>query len=250
MAKQWVGEHRLDALVSTDGDSDRPLVADEAGNFIRGDTLGILTAQFLGADAVVTPVTSNSSIEGLGTFSEVIRTKVGSPFVIAGMEQATAGGAAVVVGFEANGGVLLGSSARIGGQWLPALPTRDALLPILSVLVAAQEAGKTVSGLVATLPQRIARSDRLEHVPQERTAALLAQLLGSDFADRYFAEAGDIASVSDLDGLRFVLKSGDVVHYRASGNAPEMRCYTEAATPERADALLAWGLAAAEKVVR
>ena len=130
------------------------------------------------------------------------------------------------------------------------MPTRDALLPILSVLVAAQEAGKTVSGLVATLPQRIARSDRLEHVPQERTAALLAQLLGSDFADRYFAEAGDIASVSDLDGLRFVLKSGDVVHYRASGNAPEMRCYTEAATPERADALLAWGLAAAEKVVR
>ena len=41
-----------------------------------------------------------------------------------------------------------------------------------------------------------------------------------------------------------------MVHYRASGNAPELRCYTEAATAERADELLAWGLHAAEDVVR
>ena len=248
-AKRWVTEHRLDALVSTDGDADRPLLADETGAFIRGDTLGILTAQFLGADAVVTPVTSNSSIEGLG-FAEVVRTKVGSPFVIAGMEQALRDRARVVVGFEANGGVLLGSPASVGGKPLAALPTRDALLPILSVLAAAQAAGKRVGELVATLPPRIARSDRLEHVPQERTAALLADLGRPAFAATYFAGVGEVGSVSLLDGLRFILKSGDVVHYRASGNAPELRCYSEAGTTERADALLAWGLEAAEKVVR
>ncbi|HTJ56547.1 MAG TPA: phosphomannomutase [Devosiaceae bacterium] len=248
-ARDWVATHRLDALVSTDGDADRPLLADETGAFLRGDVLGILTAQFLGADAVVTPVTSNSSIEGLGSFAQVLRTRVGSPFVIDGMEQARAAGARVVVGFEANGGVLLGSDAAVSGRAMAALPTRDAFLPILSVLAAARGADLTLSAFAAKLPPRFARSDRLEHVPQENTAAFLARLGNADFVAGYFAEAGAVASVSSLDGLRFILVSGDVVHYRASGNAPEMRCYTEAATAERADALLTWGLKAAEKQV-
>jgi phosphomannomutase len=245
----WVKQHRLDALVSTDGDADRPLVADDSGQFLRGDLLGLLTAQFLGADAVVTPVTSNSAIERLG-FARVERTKVGSPFVIAGMDAARADGARVVVGFEANGGTLLGTDAMIDGRKLGALPTRDAVLPILAVLALARRQGLSLSGLVATLPTRIARSDRLEHVPQERTAALLADLARPDFAGRYFADVGEVQSVSGIDGLRFVLASGDVVHYRASGNAPEMRCYTEASSAARADELLAWGLAAAERIVR
>ena len=249
-ARAWVEGHRLDALVSTDGDADRPLVADETGSFIRGDMLGILTAQFLKADAVVTPVTSNSSIEGLGSFTAVVRTKVGSPFVIDGMAEARRNGATTVVGFEANGGVLLGSDARIGGRLLAALPTRDAFLPILAALVGARAKGLTLSQLVASLPPRVARSDRLEHVPQERTAALLGQLADPAYAARYFAPVGTVDSVSTLDGLRFVLASGDVVHYRASGNAPELRCYTEASSAERADALLAFGLRAAEAVVR
>ncbi len=241
---------RLDALVSTDGDADRPLVADERGAFIRGDMLGILTAQFLRADAVVTPVTSNSAIEGLGSFAEVVRTKVGSPFVIAGIEAARARGRETVVGFEANGGFLLGSDALVGGRPIAALPTRDAFLPILSVLAAAISAGLTLGQLVATLPPRVARSDRLEHVPSERTAMLIKQLENASSAAAYFAEVGTIGEISTLDGLRFVLSSGDVVHYRASGNAPELRCYSEAATAARADELLAWGLSAAAAVVR
>ena len=240
----WVSSHGLDALVSTDGDADRPLLADETGAVLRGDLLGILTAKFLGADAVVTPVTSNSSIEATGSFREVLRTKVGSPYVIEAMKGATG----KVVGFEANGGVLLGSDVTVNGTTLTALPTRDALLPILAVLGAAQQAGQTLSQLSATLPPRIARSDRLQHVPQERSEKLMAQLRTG--AADYLAPQGTINAVSEIDGLRFELTSGDVIHYRPSGNAPELRCYTEAATAERADALLAWGLKAAEAVVR
>ena len=40
----WVGELGFDALVSTDGDGDRPLVADETGSVLRGDALGIVAA--------------------------------------------------------------------------------------------------------------------------------------------------------------------------------------------------------------
>jgi phosphomannomutase len=106
-----------------------------------------------------------------------------------------------------------------------------------------------LSELVGTLPSRVARSDRLEHVPQESTAAFLARLREPGGATGFFAPVGEIASRSDVDGLRFVFRSGDVLHYRASGNAPELRCYSEAETPERAEELLAWGLGAAEEMV-
>jgi len=240
----WVHSHGLDAVVSTDGDGDRPLMVDETGALIRGDVIGVLTAKFLAAGTIVTPVTSNSAIEATGWFPEVIRTKVGSPFVIAGMR----GAQGRTVGFEANGGVLLGSDVEVNGARVAALPTRDAVLPILAVLGGARAAAQTLSQLVATLPARVARSDRLEHVPAEASARLL-ELLRRDAAS-FFAAQGEVTAVSDVDGLRFTLTLGDIVHYRPSGNAPELRCYTEAGNAERADALLRWGLKAAESIVR
>lgn len=242
----WVHAHGLDAIVSTDGDADRPLMVDETGAIIRGDVIGILTARFLKADVVVTPVTSNSAIETMG-YRQVVRTKVGSPYVIAGMQKARETGG-TIIGFEANGGVLLGSEIAVGEARLTALPTRDAMLPILSVLGAARAAGGSLSQLVATLPPRFARSDRLEHVPADRSASLL-DLLRREAAS-FLAPQGAIADSSEIDGLRFVLASGDVIHYRPSGNAPELRCYTEASSPARADELLGWGLARAAAVVR
>lgn len=238
----WAADLVLDAIVSTDGDADRPLIMDECGGFVRGDVVGLLTARFLGAETVVTPVTSSSAVEATGYFKTVTRTRVGSPYVIEAMRSA---GPGIVVGFEANGGVLLGSQAK----GLEALPTRDAMLPILAVLgLMRRGEGKSLSELVATLPPRYVGSDRLEHVPAERSDQLIA-LLRSD-ADGFFAELGKVAAVSDVDGLRFTLDSGDVVHFRPSGNAPELRCYSEAATRERAEELLRWGLSAAERVVR
>ena len=248
---RWIAEHRLDAIVSTDGDGDRPLVIDGEGNFLRGDALGLLTAQVLGADIVVTPVTSNSALEAVGTFSRVVRTRVGSPYVIAGMEDAAATDGGKVVGFEANGGVLLGAEATVNGHALTRLPTRDAVLPILSVLAMAAREHLTLAELVRRLPLRAALSDRLTDVPAEKGAALAARLATDPaYAASFFAGVGEVAAVSTIDGPRFALKSGDVVHYRPSGNAPELRCYVEGATLDRAAELLRWGLDAAAKVVR
>jgi len=85
-------------------------------------------------------------------------------------------------------------------------------------------------------------------VPADRSASLL-DLLRREAAS-FLAPQGAIADSSEIDGLRFVLASGDVIHYRPSGNAPELRCYTEASSPARADELLGWGLARAAAVVR
>ncbi len=251
LAAGWARESRLDAIVSTDGDADRPLVADEAGRFLRGDLVGALTARFLDADTIVTPVTSNSALDRPGLFPKVFRTRVGSPYVIAGMAEAAAGGAARVVGFEANGGVLLGSDVERGGRRLAALLTRDAVLPILAVLSAVAEAGAPLSRLAAERNFAIALSDRLQEVPQEKTAALIARLDADDpaFREAAFAAHSGVAARDRRDGLRLTLGDGNTIHFRASGNAPELRVYVEAMDEAAAGALLEEGLKFAREAI-
>lgn len=241
-ARRWAAGHRLDALVSTDGDADRPLVADETGAYLRGDLVGLATAAFLGADVVATPVTSSSAPELSSLFSKILRTRVGSPFVIEAM--AAHGG--TVVGYEANGGVLLGSPAVLGDGALAALPTRDAMLPILAVLATARRQGLRVSQLESLFPRRFTRSDRLTGVDREGWSRVASSL---DTLPPALAAAGQMERIDRADGVRLVFAGGDGIHFRASGNAPELRCYSEAGTAEEADRLLALGLAHARAVL-
>lgn len=240
----WAAEHHLDAIISTDGDGDRPLIADENGNWLRGDIVGLLCAHFLGADTVVTPVSSNTAIEASGLFRQVIRTRIGSPYVIAGMEQMLAAGSSSVVGFEANGGFLVGNNVMVGRQSLAALPTRDAILPALAVLAMARQQGSKISALLASLPQRYTASDRLQNFPVDDSRALLERLQSDDTAYQslWGNELGALALTDLTDGLRMTFANGEIVHLRPSGNAPELRCYAEAASMERAQALVTLSL--------
>ncbi|MCJ2095868.1 phosphomannomutase [Methylobacterium sp. J-072] len=236
----------FDALVTTDGDADRPLVADGAGRIVRGDVLGLITARYLGADTVVVPVTAGSALEQSGGFGRVVRTKVGSPFVIAGMEQAKGAGAQAVMGFEANGGFLLGSDVTLGGKVLPALPTRDAMLPILAALAAARAAGMSLADLVTSLDAGEMASDRLPNTPSERSGPFLGRLREAAFRGEFLRPIGSPHAVDEQDGIRIGLDGGRSIHFRASGNAPELRCYAEAKTARDAQDLVRWGLTAAE----
>ncbi|MBD8665906.1 phosphomannomutase [Rhizobium sp. CFBP 8752] len=242
LLKIWTKEYGLDAIVSADGDGDRPLVSDETGEPLRGDLLGLITAQFLGADVLVTPVTSNSGIENAGAF-KTIRTKVGSPFVIAGMQEALAGGHSGVVGFEANGGTLTGSSFAVAGGKLAPLPTRDSFLPALAALALRAAGDRPMSFIASSFGLTFAAADRLENFPVETSAAMMTHLrAGDDNLAVFLAPLGTVASKSDIDGLRATFSDGRIVHLRPSGNAPEMRCYVEAASEAEAKLLLTQGL--------
>ena len=237
--QRWATEHAFDALLSTDGDADRPLIGDEHGGWLRGDVVGILCARYLGAEGVATPVSSNTALEKCGAFRHVVRTRIGSPYVIAGMEALARLGVGKVVGFEANGGFLVGSRLERHGRTLAPLPTRDAVLPILALLAMAQEQGIPVSALAGSLPARFTASDRLQNYSTESSRRLLDELAASSSARTAFlAPLGAEAIHLDLtDGLRMTLAGGDIVHLRPSGNAPELRCYAEATTPERTQRL-------------
>jgi len=250
IAHEWAATGKFDALVSADGDSDRPLVSDEHGNWLRGDIAGILCAKFLGADSVSTPVSCNTAVEKCGWFSEIRRTRIGSPFVVASMIQASAAGAKRVVGYEANGGFLLNSDIEMNGKILRALPTRDAVIVMLGILLLAKAQGKTVSQLAATLPARFTASDRLKNFATEKSVAILAKFnSGSETADKIEIEkmfngiCGRVLNLNRTDGLRIVFENEEAIHLRPSGNAPEFRCYAEAATEKRANEIVADALA-------
>ncbi len=241
LARDWAASGNYDALVSADGDSDRPLVSDESGEWLRGDVAGILCAKFLGADSVSTPVSCNTAVEKCGWFAAVHRTRIGSPYVIASMSEASRAGAKTVVGYEANGGFLLNSNVAGGEKWLRALPTRDAVIVILGILLQAKQRGQKISEIVSELPARFTASDRLKNFPVETSRAVLARFAsGSEAADRIALEkkfgglCGQVAHLDRTDGLRITFANAEIIHLRPSGNAPEFRCYVEAGTQARA----------------
>ncbi|MEI7730842.1 MAG: hypothetical protein WCO56_14810 [Verrucomicrobiota bacterium] len=175
------------AVVSLDGDSDRPLLlgveahASAGGThyqarFYGGDLVGMVVAEFLRADAVVVPISCNDAIDR-GPLRDRLepKTRIGSPFVIAGMEAARAQGRRRVCGWEANGGFLTGSEVERQGRVLTALPTRDALLPILCTLAAMQEQGLTMGQLFDRLPKRFSKAALLKNFPRPISQKIIAR---------------------------------------------------------------------------
>lgn len=248
--QEWSEEHQLDALFSTDGDGDRPLLADEKGNWLRGDILGLLCARELGIEALAVPVSCNTAIELSGAFAKVQRTKIGSPYVIEAMETLR-GTFGSVAGFEANGGFLTASDVKVDTNSLKALPTRDALLPALAALTTAKLHSQPLSHLLRELPQRYTSSDRIKDFPMQRSAQLLAHWKTNPATLKTdLALPDEIRTIDFTDGLRATLNNGQIVHIRPSGNAPELRCYCEAETATKTNKLLRGRRTQLEKINR
>jgi phosphomannomutase len=258
------------AVVSTDGDSDRPMIlsVNAAGRlkFHSGDLVGMIVAAFLRADAVVVPISCNDAIDR-SSLADVLepKTRIGSPFVIAGMQAAAARGKHAVCGWEANGGFLLGSDVVRKGHALTALATRDAFLPLLGVIFAAAERAGGVVDLFAELPPRFNKAGLMRDFPRAAGSRVVQRLtasgpeaaedrvrIASDLA-RIFTRQRGFSSVARLDytdGVRVIFSNSDVAHIRPSGNADELRIYAVADTQARADAIVAEGIAEPNGILR
>lgn len=237
-AQAEIAAHNLDAVVSTDGDGDRPLLIDASGQQINGDVLGALTAKALNIDTVVTPLSSTSAIEQSNWFKQVIRTKIGSPHVVAAMAAAKNGNRQIA-GFEANGGFLTETDLRLSGGQLSRLPTRDAVLPIITVLALANAKGQVLGELAGDLPSRFMLADRIKQVDPEAGKTLLADIARSDATRQQIdTRLSTPVNIDTLDGTRLTYSDASIIHFRQSGNAPEMRCYIETEDRGRTVALL------------
>jgi phosphomannomutase len=243
LARAFAAETRVDAIVSTDG-------ADEFGNWFRGDIAGPLTARFFDADGVVCPVSCNSALEESGYFAETLRTRIGSPFVIEGMGALRARGRQRVVGYEANGGFLTASPLPVpGGGTLPPLATRDPIIVHLALLLAARAKNGPLSALRNTLPARYTASGRDVAFSNQRSRELLERLRSQPSSQlAQTLKLGPLERKDETDGLRFYFANGEILHFRPSGNAPELRCYAEASSSARAETLVEQGLANARDI--
>ena len=289
----------VDVVVSTDGDSDRPLILgvdrDRQGKgrvrFYGGDLVGMVVADWLQADGIVVPISCNDAID-LGELSKALepKTRIGSPFVIQGMDAALSKGLTCVCGWEANGGFLTGSKIERAGATLPALPTRDAFLPILAVLAAAFERDVSISTLFERLPKRFSKAALLKEFPRPKSLAMIERLSpdrsvlelvfgdvtevhwkpechdgGNRHIDDEAALAikaaiestfssergfGEVSRINYTDGVRIWCTNGDVAHIRPSGNADELRIYAVADSQDRADAIAAAGVEEPNGILR
>jgi phosphomannomutase len=156
------------------------------------------------------------------------------------MESALAADPSVaVVGYEANGGFLLGFTAQGPAGQIAPLMTRDCLLPILAPLARARTEGLSLGALVATLPRRFTAADRLTGIEPSISGPFIASLTADPAARAaFFDTMPPETAIDTTDGLRIHFDGGDILHLRPSGNAPEFRCYAESDSADKATALV------------
>jgi phosphomannomutase len=232
-------EMNANILLSTDGDADRPLVIDEKYGLVRGDILGIVTSQLLAIRQIATPVSSTSLIEETRYFTQVERTKIGSPFVITGLEKLLGQSSDPVAGFEANGGYLLARNvSNQYGDILKALMTRDCALPMIAY--AASKSQSKLETLFLSFGSKANLSGLVPEFPREISAQMIEvlknQLQHFLSEDKILLEKfGNPKAVNLVDGVQILSHQMETLHFRASGNAPEFRVYVEANSQPAAD---------------
>ncbi len=248
------------AIISTDGDSDRPFVIDELGEFHRGDVLGVVTAEWSHADYAAYPVSSSDAVDKELNHLKIpfSHTRIGSPFVIAAMQEAEVHGKTRVVGWEVNGGFMLGTSLQLEQGILKALPTRDAFFPILVALLSAHKLHLSVSELFHRLPRRFTDAGLIDNFPNAISKAIVSHFSENtperytELAD-YFSpdkKFGVIKKINTVDGVRIEFDNGDIAHIRPSNNAPQLRIYSVADSPERAKEIVVFALAEPNGIFR
>lgn len=252
-------EHRVcDAIISTDGDSDRPFLIDEKGVFNRGDVLGLPTTEYLGTKAVALPISSNDAVTNWLVQHDIkySLTKIGSPYVIDAMDQLLKDHS-LVSGWEVNGGYLLGSDIDLSNGLLARLPTRDAFLPIVATLLLAKQKHLKISDLFSQYPKRFTQAGLIDNFPNRTSKKIVELLSRASSAKRLVEQAkhkfpilDDILEINATDGVRLSLKNNSIIHVRPSGNAPQLRIYSNADSQATADNIVTIGIREPDGLLR
>ncbi|MDI6820362.1 MAG: phosphoglucosamine mutase [Candidatus Hodarchaeaceae archaeon] len=212
-----------------DGDADRTIVVNEAGEVLTGDRVFALVAlhhlQGRERPKILTTVATSSVIDDVATklCGSIVRTRVGEPAIIEHFRKH--GGD---IGGEENGGVIF-------FDWTPC---RDGILTAAKLVEALAASGMSMSGLDATLP-RYHQSKRRIRCPEELKPKVLKAL------ERRFSRY----ELDRTDGLRVSFEDGWLL-LRPSGTEPIFRCFAEARDGKRAEDLAKLGMRELKACVR
>jgi len=212
---------RADVGFVHDADGERLGLVDETGRALSEErtltlAVAIRLAQRVGP--VVTTVSTTGAIDTVAARhgAPVVRTPVGQANVSEAMIEHGA-----VVGGEGNGGVALPEIHA----------THDSAAAIGLIAEHLATSGRALSALVADLPALTMIKERVPVPPEAIYSAL------SEFREAVEDERGAVADATD--GVKLAWPDG-WVHVRASNTESLIRVIAEAATPERAAALVDW----------
>ena len=206
----------LDVAFVVDPDVDRLAIIDENGN-MYGEEYTLVTV----ADYILqhTPGNTVSNLSSTRALRDVTRkygleynaSAVGEVNVVTKMKETGA-----VIGGEGNGGVIYPASHN----------GRDALVGIALFLTYLAKKQMTVSELRKTYPAYYMAKNRIDLTPDVDVDAILVKV-----KEIYANE-----EVNDIDGVKIDFPD-KWVHLRKSNTEPIIRVYSEAGSPEEAEAI-------------
>ncbi len=213
-----VGEQGCDLGIVVDPDADRLALVADGGTYVSEELTQVAAADFLWkhkSGPFATNLSSSRAIEDVAKKhgQQTYRSAVGEINVVERMKEVDA-----VLGGEGNGGVIL-PDLHYG---------RDALVGVALILTHLATEGIAMSEWHASLPTYHMGKHKLDARSFDVDSAL------AKIAATYEADAD--AQVSTVDGVKIDLPTG-WVHLRKSNTEPIVRVYTEAPSPEAADAL-------------
>ena len=209
---------KADLGVVVDPDVDRLALVCQNGEMFGEEYTLVAVADYILSAGAGNTVSNLSSSRALRDVTEAHgghyeASAVGEVNVVAKMKQTGA-----VIGGEGNGGVIY-----------PALHYgRDALVGVALFLTFLVKKGMTMTELRATYPAYYASKNKIQLTPEIDVDKVLHEM-----KTRYAGE-----KVNDLDGVKIDFPD-NWVHLRKSNTEPIIRVYTEARSPEEADALAA-----------
>ncbi len=222
-----------DIGISNDGDADRVGLTDEKGNFVDQLRVYALLALYMlevrgERGMLVKSLSTTSMLEKLGKLYNVpvFETPVGFKYIGPKMMAENA-----LMGGEESGG--FGFRGHI--------PERDGIICGLFLADMMVKTGKTVSGLIEWLFEKIGPHyyDRIDfNFEQEKRAEIISHIQANTPQD--LAGSKVIKTRTD-DGFKYYSEDGSWLLIRFSGTEPIMRVYTETTSPESVKTILAQG---------
>ena len=208
--------------IAFDGDGDRSVFIDETGEFVLGEYSCSLIAKSEPGETIVTTVAASSVVDTVG--KKVVRTKVGSPYVIVAMKENNSD-----FGFEQNGGAVFAKN----------MYTRDGGSVMIKILSLFSDFSGSFSELVATLPKFYMHRTKID-CPRELNNKII------DAAKEKFKGV----RVDETDGLKIWIDDSTWVLFRPSANAPEFRVFAESRDETRARQLLDDGIKLVKDLIK
>ena len=208
--KKVVVKKDCDFGIAYDGDGDRVVFIDEKGQFIQGEYSCSLIAKQSPGDTVITPISSSQVVDTIG--KKIVRTKVGSPYVIGKMKEYKA-----PFGFEPNGGAI---SAEI-------MYTRDGGSTTMKMLILFSKFNGNFSSMIAQLPKFFMFRTKVDYKWELKDKIL-------EEAKKKFKGI----KVEEIDGLKIWIDNQSWILFRSSQNAPEFRVFAESVEEDKAKTLL------------